>query len=122
MSTKKTYWLTDGLGAKAFVEGVEERDRWVPRGWAEAGEPVDGDKVWMWHDGIDGPAQFNASVVATWQGLGWEPGPPPEPVDLLHDQHLVDPLVADTASAPKPAAAPVAPSTTSAASGATKEK
>lgn len=110
---KTKYWLSDGLGGKALVEGAEERDRWVPLGWAQADEPAESDKVWMRHEGIEQPAQFNASVVETWKALGWEPSPPPEPVDLLHDQHLVDPVVADAAPTPKPAAAPAASSTTS---------
>ena len=90
MAEKKTYWLTDGYGNKALVTGAEERDRWVPLGWSETTEPVDAEMVWMHNATTDGRAQFAAGVVETWRALGWEPSAPPEPVDVLHDEQLVD--------------------------------
>ncbi|WP_329013233.1 hypothetical protein OG271_04030 [Micromonospora rifamycinica] len=107
------YWLTDGYGNKALVVGAEERDRWVPLGWAETTEPAGDDMVWMRHAGHGGHAQFAAGVVETWQSLGWEPSAPPEPVDVLHDDHLVDVTA--------PAAEPQTPAS-KAASGTPKEK
>ncbi|MCZ7440814.1 hypothetical protein O7598_30805 [Micromonospora sp. WMMC241] len=116
MAEKKTYWLTDGYGTHALVEGAAERDRWVPRGWSEADEPAGAEMVWMHHPDTDGRQMFAAGVVETWRALGWVPSAPPEPVDVLHDAQLVD--VA-------PAAVPVAESTSnteSAASGNVKGK
>ena len=113
---KNTYWLADGYGSKALVEGADERDRWVPRGWAEADEPAGEDRVWMQHGEHKGRAQFPAAVVETWQALGWKPAAPPEPVDVLHDAQLVD-VAPDAKEAPASTA-----SDTRAASGTTKEK
>lgn len=90
MAEKKTYWLTDGYGSKALVEGADQRDRWKPLGWSEADDPAGDDRVWMRHTDHNGHAQFPASVVGTWRALGWEPSAPPEPVDVLHDEQLVD--------------------------------
>lgn len=87
---KTNYWLTDGFGSFASVEGADQRDRWKPLGWSEAGEPSGGDRVWMRHTDHGGHAQFPAGVVETWRALGWQPSSPPEPVDVLHDAQLVD--------------------------------
>lgn len=115
---KTNYWLTDGYGNKAVAVVAEERDRWVPRGWSESTEPSGDDRVWMRHGGHGGHAQFPAAVVETWQALGWEASPPPEPVDVLHDEHLVD-----VAAPPveQPSTEPQTP-TSKAASGTPKEK
>lgn len=96
---KTNYWLTDGYGNKAVAVGVEELDRWVPRGWSEATEPVDGERVWMRHTDHGGHQLFAAGVVETWRALGWEPSAPPEPVDVLHDAQLVDVAPAQTPAA-----------------------
>lgn len=125
MTSKQTYWLRNATGDRAFVEGKEERDRWVPLGWADSTEPAEGEQVqvWLQHAEHGGRAKFPLAVVPTWQALGWNPSPPPEPVDVLHDEHLVD--QADTApapAAPKPAAAPAAQSSTSAAAGDEKKE
>ncbi|WBB73232.1 hypothetical protein O7602_26690 [Micromonospora sp. WMMD1128] len=90
MAEKKTYWLGDGYGNAAFVEGAAERDRWVPRGWSEADEPSGTEMVWMHHPQTGGRQRFAAGVIEQWVALGWEPSAPPEPVDVLHDAQLVD--------------------------------
>ncbi|MFF0823063.1 hypothetical protein ACFYUR_22100 [Micromonospora haikouensis] len=119
MATKNTYWLADGYGSKALVEGADQRDRWLPLGWTVSGEPADGDMVWMRHAVHSGHAQFSAGVVDTWKALGWEPSPPPEPVDLLHDEHLVD-VTPSAAEVDKPVADSQNTSTRTADSGAKK--
>ncbi|HEY9414673.1 MAG TPA: hypothetical protein VIQ30_07945 [Pseudonocardia sp.] len=118
MAEKKTYWLTDGYGNSAQVVGAEERDRWVPRGWSETTEPTGDERVWMHNATTDGRAQFAAGVVETWRALGWEPSAPPEPVDVLHDEQLVDVAPAQT----QPAAQSTTNNTETAASGNTKGK
>lgn len=112
---EKTYWLTDGYGNKAQVTGAAERDRWVPLGWSETIEPAGDERVWMRHTDHGGHAQFAAGVVETWRALGWEPSAPPEPVDVLHDEQLVDVAPASTPAAETK-------STETAASGNTKGK
>ncbi|WP_346536944.1 hypothetical protein [Micromonospora sp. DPT] len=113
---KTNYWLTDGYGSKALVEGADQRDRWVPLGWSEADAPAGGDRVWMQHTEHGGHAQFPAGVVDTWQALGWKPAPPPEPVDVLHDAQLVD--VQTPVAEPAPANTDSSTSTRTADSGA----
>lgn len=100
--SKNTYWLTDGYGSKALVEGAEERDRWKPAGWSETDEPSGEDMVWLAHAEHGGRQRFAAAAVASWQALGWQPCAPPEPVDLLRDRALSDarPAIADVDSAP----------------------
>ncbi|AGL13880.1 hypothetical protein [Actinoplanes sp. N902-109] len=89
--TKTLYWIADTTGAKAIVEGADERDTWTKvRGWAETTEPVAGELVWMQHEEHGGRAQFDARVVPDWEHLGWNVSSPPEPVDLTKDPTLVD--------------------------------
>lgn len=78
MTDKQTYWLTSD-GAYALATGAEERDRWIPLGWALAdAEPEGRDRVWAWHDGIELPAQFPAGAMASiWEPREWKAGPPP---------------------------------------------
>ena len=90
MTDKKTYWMADPYGGKALMEGVEGRDAWIPRGWAEAGEPSGNDRVWMRHEVHEGRAQFPADSLEQWQALGWAPSDPPAPYDLTKDPQLVD--------------------------------
>ncbi|MBQ1064472.1 hypothetical protein [Micromonospora sp. C41] len=115
---KTKYWLTDGYGAHALVEGAEERDRWVPRGWSETAEPTGEGRVWMRHTDHGGHQLFAAGVVETWRALGWEPSAPPEPVDVLHDEQLVDVAAVQGG----PAAQSTTNTTEAAASGNTKGK
>ena len=102
---KQTYWITDpNGGAKALVEGAEERDRWVHiQGWSESGEPVSGDMVWAFNPNTGGRAKLPHDPLADyWKGVGFVPSAPPEPVDLTKDPALRDQPAAD-----KPVAEPV---------------
>lgn len=100
MSGKTTYWITTVNGVHAQVDGVEERDRWTPRGWTETGEPGPTDFVWMSKEGLAQPAQFAYGAAPTWQQMGWEFSGPPEPVDPTKDPQLFDQHDDDS---PKPA-------------------
>lgn len=97
--SKNTYWITTVNGVHAQVDGVEERDRWTPRGWTETGEPGPTDFVWMRKEGLEQPAQFAYGAAETWQQMGWEFSSPPEPVDVTKDPQLFD----QQDDAPKPA-------------------
>lgn len=115
--SKNKYWIADpNSGAKAIVEGVEERDRWTKvLGWSETTEPTGDERVWLYNESIDGRTvlPYDASQ-GHWKGIGWAPGAPPEPVDTTKDPALMD--------QPKPAPPAAAPSIQSAAAGAsTKE-
>ncbi|MEU4367554.1 hypothetical protein [Micromonospora chersina] len=106
MTEKKTYWLTDGYGAKALIEGAEQRDRWKPLGWSETDEPEPGDRVWLRHEDHGGRALFPVESVALWQQKGWQPSDPPEPINPFNAAQPAD----VTEAAP---AAPAATTTTS---------
>lgn len=103
MTKKTTYWLTDGYGSKALIEGAEARDRWVPLGWSEADEPAAGERVWLRHEEHGGRAQFPAEAVALWQQKGWQPSDPPEPINPFNA-----PAPADVVETPAPAPAAAA--------------
>lgn len=126
MTAKNMYWLANAAGERAVVTGKEDRDRWVGGfGWSDAAEPVDGEQVqvWMQHTEHGGRARFPLAVAATWRALGWEFSAPPEPPDVLHDQHLVDEQPADPApAAAKPAASTAAPTVSATAGDDKKEK
>jgi hypothetical protein len=86
------FWIQSGT-AKAVVEGAEERDRFtLLHGWSEATEPADGDFVWMAHpdDDIAKPGLVAWAARAYWQGIGWQPAAPPEPVNPAVDPVLTD--------------------------------
>ena len=91
--SKQSYWISDpNSGAKALVEGAEDRNRWTQvQGWTETTEPVAGDRVWLYNASIDGRTVlgFEASQ-GHWKGIGWVPGAPPEPVDTTKDPALMD--------------------------------
>jgi hypothetical protein len=111
---QKKYWVTSIDGAKAVVEGADERDRWTRvHGWSETDEPAAGDMVWLEHEVTHGRQVFSAEAAPQWAGLGWHPTSPPEPRDLTKDPQLVD-------QQPEPAA-PAKPKSTAAA-GADKSK
>lgn len=83
---KQTYWMTDGFGVKALMEGADERDLWaVSEGWAVTTEPESGDMVWLKHEETGGQQKLNADVMGRFAALGWHPSPPPAPVDLTKD-------------------------------------
>lgn len=89
---EKQYWLAGPNAEKAVVEGTAERDRLFPHGWRETSEPVDGDFVWMSHPDPDigNPGLLPWSAREYWQGIGWEPSAPPEPVNPALDPVLND--------------------------------
>lgn len=88
--SKQTYWITTAEGTRGQVAGIEERDRWTPRGWQVVGEPAPTDFVWMRKEGLAEPARFPYGAAATWQAMGWEFTAPPEPVDVTKDPKLFD--------------------------------
>lgn len=97
---KQQYWLTDGFGAKALVEGADERDRWKPLGWAGSEEPQPGDRVWMRHEDHGGRAQFAGESLDLWQQKGWHPSDPPAPESPFNAARPAD--VVETAQTPSP--------------------
>lgn len=103
---KTKYWMTDGYGAKALIEGADQRDRWVPLGWSETGEPVAGERVWMRHPDIAVPALFAAEAVHLWQQKGWEPAAPPEPVSPFNADQPADVVEPVAVAAPTASPAP----------------
>lgn len=121
--SKQTYWIADpNGGAKALVEGVEERDRWTRvRGWDETAEPVSGDMVWAYNANTDGRTKLPFDTLAEdgyWRGVGFVPSAPAEPVDMTKDPALRDQPPAE----PSPVARSGDGSTSTAATAATKEK
>lgn len=107
--SKNTYWIVDGEGTKALVEGADQRDYWTKvRGWSESSEPTGYEFVWLRNDGLDSaPVRMNwtASQDAVWTDLGFRPGMPPEPENLAipaeHPSRAVPPAPAAAESAPK---------------------
>lgn len=92
---KQTYWIADpNGGAKALVEGADERDRWIQaHGWVETSEPVSGDMVWVHNPQTDGRAVLPHDVTTEgsyWRGVGFAPSAPTEPADLTRDPVLRD--------------------------------
>jgi hypothetical protein len=77
------YWLVDATGNKALVEGDDERDRFLPHGWALAEAPSGGEFVWARCEGVADPARFPADNLEAWEAKGWKPGAPPHPLDGL---------------------------------------
>jgi hypothetical protein len=95
-------WIVDLSGAKALVGNV---DQWIPQGWKSAKAPTSEDMVWMQHSVHLGKALFASDAVPVWEKLGWEVSSPPTPVDVLHDQDLVDePVAPAVEETPKKAA------------------
>ncbi|TDB79961.1 hypothetical protein E1091_19395, partial [Micromonospora fluostatini] len=70
MTSKKTYWMADGQGAVALVEGAEERDRLIPLGWADSEPPAPDQQVWMRHAEHGGRAKFPLASVELWRPRG----------------------------------------------------
>lgn len=115
MTSKKSYWLTDGYGTAAQVEGAEERDRWLPLGWQVIDDEdalTGATHVWLKHEGHGGRQRFPVESVELWQAKGWQPSDPPPPSDPFN------------APAPADVAGPVIPPTESSepAPSAKKEK
>lgn len=117
--SKSTYWIADTEGVKALVEGAEARDEWTKvHGWSVVDEPGPTDQVHVVHaDPAVGPGRLPyGALAAGMDGLGWSAGPPSAPYDLTKD-----PVLVDQASA-APAAEPVKPKQTQAATGAASTK
>ncbi|MCX4470448.1 hypothetical protein OOK41_09030 [Micromonospora sp. NBC_01655] len=106
--TKKTYWMTNGYGSKALIEGADERDRWKPLGWSVVdGEPAAG-MVWMRHEVHGGRAEFPIEVASLWQQKGWQPSDPPPPADPFNAANPAD-VATPVPATPSAAALPTAP-------------
>lgn len=93
--SKQSYWIVDpNGGAKALVEGAEERNRWTQvHGWGEAEEPTSGDMVWVHNPATDGRTILPHDALSEdgyWRGIGWAPSAPSEPVNVTKDPALRD--------------------------------
>lgn len=98
--TDNTFWIADALGTHALVASAEERNEWVRgRGWSDAAEPGPSDQVWIVNGDLDDGRIPFAALAEGWSDLGWKPGPPPEPVNILKDPALVDQAMPQTKAA-----------------------
>ncbi len=115
--TDKTYWLADETGKKALVVGADQRDRWLPLGWADADEPTGNEFLYARMEGVEQPGVFPAAAFREiWEPRGWTPCGPPEPVSPFNGGQLPAPAVAPEPEKPAKSA------TSTAAGGSTKEK
>jgi hypothetical protein len=124
---KQTYWIADpNGGAKALVEGVEERNRWTQvQGWAETDEPAAGEQVWVYNAETDGRTKLPFEVTGEgsyWRNVGFEWSAPAEPVDLTKDPALRDQPKPDAAKQSPASKADESTSSKPAAGADTKEK
>lgn len=89
--TDDALWVSDQSGSKATIPAAD-RDHWKLHGWTASDEPADGDFVWMEHpdDGIARPGLVAYAARDYWQGIGWQPSAPPEPVNPTRDPALTD--------------------------------
>lgn len=113
MSDKQQYWIRDVEGVYARVDGAEARDVWTKvRGWSDADEPGTTDQVHVVNEHPEvGPGRLPFGAVEDWGGLGWKPGPPPEPIDPTKNAELVDqPENPPTSRPAQPKTAPAATS------------
>lgn len=83
----ETLWVCDVAGNKACVSAAD-RDRWTVHGWSETVPPVDGEFVWMAKDDVTHPGLIPWAARDYWQGIGFEPAAPPEPVNPTRDPAL----------------------------------
>lgn len=104
MTALQKYWLVDETGAKALVEGAEQRDRFLPLGWTETDEPTGTEFVWARCPGVADPARFPAETLEAWATRGWAPGAPPSPFDVLSPAAEPQPARQVTDKQQKPAA------------------
>lgn len=91
MAENKTGWMSNGTEWALVDKG--DADTWKPRGWSAADEPTDDAAfVYMEHpdEGVTGKARLPWGARAYWQGIGFAPAAPPDPVDLTRDPHLRD--------------------------------
>lgn len=118
MTEPKTYWLVDRNGDKALVTGADERDRWLPHGWAETEKPAGDEFVWATFPDVADPARFPAEAYYdVWEPKGWVASAPPEPVDPITGVRPPRPVPTPPAAAPADSS-----SKQSAATGGDKEK
>ncbi|MEU8186006.1 hypothetical protein [Micromonospora carbonacea] len=111
---KAKYWMTDGYGTAALVEGAEERDRWLPLGWEVVDNPAALDAVthvWLRHEEHGGRQRFAAGAVELWQAKGWHPSDPPAPTSPFNADQPVD--APGLAAAPTETADPAPKTSTS---------
>lgn len=101
--TKRTYWLTDGAGRWAQVEGADVRDWWAQHGWADAGEPLDDERVLLRHPEHGGTALFPTPSVQTWLDRGWEHAGPPAPDGVEVPEPVAEPTEPVQAAVEAPA-------------------
>lgn len=83
MTALQKFWLVDTTGTKALVEGDDERDRFLPLGWALCDPPVGGEFVVVRHAGIAAPGKLAADTLDAWAAKEWAPGAPAHPLDGL---------------------------------------
>ncbi|MGC5033080.1 hypothetical protein [Micromonospora sp. DT229] len=107
MAAKKTYWMHDGYGTVALVEGADERDRWKPLGWVDSEPPGPGSQVWMRHETHGGRAKFPFASVELWRPRGWsecEPPPVADPFSAETPADVVEPVAVQVSEPASPAA------------------
>jgi hypothetical protein len=109
VTAPKKYWITDG-DVYALVTGVDQRDHYLPLGWSETDEPVDG-FVYVWREGIEKPGRAPVSLFhLNLEVNGWVAGPPEDGEHPLADQ-------ADAPIEPESAAPAGKPTTKAAGTG-----
>lgn len=85
--SKNTYWITDGDGVYALVEGADRRDLATRlHGWAVADEPGPDAQVHVVNEHPDvtpGRLPYRALQDDAWSGRGWTPGVPADLADAL---------------------------------------
>jgi hypothetical protein len=108
---KTKYWMTDGYGTAALVEGADERDRWLPLDWTVIDDP-DGlagvTHVWLRHEEHGGRQRFPVGSVELWQVKGWQPSDPPAPENPFNAPSPVDVVAPGTAATESSEPAPSA--------------
>ena len=91
----ETLWMRDLTGNKAFIPAAD-RDRWTAHGWAETVPPAHGEFVWMAKDDLIHPGLIPWGARDYWQGIGFRPSPPPEPVNPTRDPALTSARVQES--------------------------
>ena len=93
-----TFWIKSPTGELAVLDDAEQLAIWTRvHGWSETTEPGPTDLVYMDNpDTVAPPAPIAWGARGYWEGIGWRPSAPPQPVNPA-----VDPtLSASTAAAP----------------------
>ncbi|WP_432050314.1 hypothetical protein [Verrucosispora sp. NA02020] len=100
---KTTYWMTDGYGNVARMEGAAERDRWKPFGWSETEAPTSGTQVWVRHEEHGGRGRLPIAALEMWRPKGWSECDPPPVVDPFSADVPADVVEPVPAQVPEPA-------------------